>query len=148
MKCLSTPWRAAALAALALAAFGGTTLAADPADEITVRPPLLAAPAAPAATMSALQAGIDQATGALRQPTVAERLELAALAREATSGLRRAVAATELRHADGSVSLAVDPSLFSATTVVVDADGQLHYACGDAGHLHATTVTAPAAEDR
>jgi hypothetical protein len=98
--------------------------------------------------MSALLVGIDPDTGMLRPPTVSERLELAALAREATSGLRRAVAATEFRHADGSVSLAVDPSLFSATTVVVDADGQVHFACGDAGHLHPTTVTAPAAEDR
>jgi hypothetical protein len=147
MKHLSTPWRVGALAALALAALGGTTLAADSADETTVRPPLLAAPAAPAAATSAFQAGIDPATGMLRPPTTAERLELAALAREAT-GVRRLFAATELRHADGSVSLAVDPSLFSATTVVVDADGQVHFACGDAGHLHPTTVTAPAAEDR
>jgi hypothetical protein len=84
----------------------------------------------------------------LRPPTASERLELDALAREATSGLRRAFAATELRHADGSVSLAVDPSLFSASTVVVGADGQVHFSCGDAGHLHPTTVTAPAVEDR
>jgi hypothetical protein len=32
--------------------------------------------------------------------------------------------------------------------VVVGADGQVHFSCGDAGHLHPTTVTAPAAEDR
>lgn len=147
MKHLSTPWRVGALAALALAAFGGTTTAADAADETIVRPPLLAAPAAPAATMSAFLAGIDPATGMLRPPTVSERLELAALGREA-AGVRRLVAASELRHADGSVSLAVDPSLFSATTVVVEADGQVHFACGDTGHLHPTTVTAPAAEDR
>jgi hypothetical protein len=146
MKPVSTPWRVCAVAALALAAFGGTTTAADSADEITVRPPLLAAPAAPAAA-SAFMAGIDPGTGMLRPPTAGERLELAALAREAT-GLRRAAAATELRHADGSVSLAVDPSLFNASTVVVGADGQVHFSCGDAGHLHPTTVTAPAAEDR
>lgn len=146
MKHLSTPSRVCALAALALAAFGGTTMAAGSADEVTVRPPLLAAPAASATTASAFLAGID-AAGMLRPPTVSERIELASMAREAT-GLRRAAAATELRHADGSVSLAVDPSLFNASTVMVDADGQVHFSCGDAGHLHPTTVTAPAAEDR
>lgn len=147
MKLDSTCWKVCAVAALALAAFGGTTSAADAADEITVRPPLLAVPAAPAAT-SAFLAGIDQNTGMLRPPTAGERVELATLAGQASAGLRRAIAATELRHADGSVSLAVDPSLFSASTVVVGADGQVHFSCGDAGHLHPTTVTAPAAEDR
>lgn len=148
MKHLSTPWRVGALTALALAAFGGITMAADSADETTVRPPLLAAPAAPSVTASAFIAGIDAATGMLRPPTPAERLQLDALAREATSGLRRAFAATELRHADGSVSLDVDPSLFNATTVFIDAEGQVHFACADAAHSHPATVTAPAAEDR
>lgn len=147
MKLVSTRWKVCAVAALALAAFSGGTSAADATDEITVRPPLLAAPAAPVAT-SAFMAGIDPNTGMLRPPTAGERVELAALAGQAGTGLRRAFAATELRHADGSVSLAVDPSLFNASTVVVGADGQVHYSCGDAGHLHATTVTAPAAEDR
>lgn len=146
MKLVSTRWKACAFAALAVAAFSGTT-SADAADEITVRPPLLAAPAAPAAT-AAFLAGIDPSTGMLRPPTPGERLELASFAGQADAGLRRAAAATEVQHADGSVSLAVDPSLFSASTVVVGADGQVHYTCGDAGHLHPTTVTAPAAEDR
>lgn len=149
MKIVSTSCRVGAIVALALAAFGGNALAADAADEITVRPPLLAAPAAPAAA-SAFMVGIDNATGLLRQPTVGERIELAAMAREAT-GLRRAAAASEVRHADGSVSMALDPALYSATTVVIDVDGQAHYSCGhagDAGHLHPITVTAPAAEDR
>lgn len=146
MKHLSTPWRVWALAALALAAFGGTTMAADSADETSVRPPLLAAPAAPAAA-SALQAAIDPATGMLRPPTAGERIELAALAREA-AGLRRAVAASEFQHADGMVSASLDPELHSLSTVVVDADGQIHFTCGDAGHLHTTTATAPAGEDR
>jgi hypothetical protein len=150
MKIVSTSCRVGAIVALALAAFGGNALAADAADEITVRPPLLAAPAAPVAT-SAFMVGIDNATGLLRQPTVGERIELAAMAREAGAGLRRAFAASEVRHADGSVSMALDPALHSATTVVIDADGQAHYSCGhagDAGHLHPITVTAPAAEDR
>jgi hypothetical protein len=147
MKLVSTRWKVCAVAALALAAFSGTTSAADAADEVTVRPPLLAAPAAPAAT-SAFLAGIDQNTGMLRPPTAGERVELATLADQPSAGLRRVAAATEVQHADGSVSLAVDASLFSASTVVVDADGQVHYSCGDAGHLHPTTVSAPAAEDR
>lgn len=146
MKIVSTSCRVGAIVALALAAFGGNALAADAADEITVQPPLLATPAAPAA-VSAFMVGIDNVTGLLRPPTAGERIELASMAREAT-GLRRAAAATELRHADGSVSLAVDPSLFNVSTVVVGADGQVHFSCGDAGHHHPITVTAPAAEDR
>lgn len=141
-----------ALVALALAATtGGTALAADAAAEATTfHPPLLAAPAMPTTLASSLQAAIDPDTGALRAPTLGERLDLAALAAPATT-FRRAVASSEVQHADGSVSAAVDTSLFSATTVVIDADGQAHFSCGHAGHaghLHPTTVTAPAAEDR
>jgi hypothetical protein len=53
-------------------------------------------------------------------------------------------------HADGTVSAAVDPALYSLSTVVVTADGRLHFACGDAGHAHAhpTVLTAPAAGER
>lgn len=155
MKHLSTPWRICGLTALALAAFGGNALAADLPQELAsnsaqerVQPPLLAAPTAPSVTSSALQAAIDPATGMLRPPTAGERLELAAIARGTASGLRRAVAASEVVHADGMLSLAVDPALHSMSTVVVGADGQVHFSCGDAGHFHATTATAPAAEGR
>ena len=149
MKRLLSHRGAVALVALALAAAGGTALAAEPAEEPTFRPPLLAPPAPPAATAPALQVAIDSQTGLFRPPTVGERIELAALARQA-AGLRRVAAAVQTVHADGTVSAAVDPALYSLSTVTVTADGQLHFACGDAGHSHAhpTVLTAPAAEER
>ena len=147
MKCLLTPRAVVAIAALALAAVGGNTLAADATEEAVVRPPLLAPAPPPDATAPALQAAIDLQTGLLRPPTAGERIELAALARRA-AGLRRAAAASETVHADGTISAELDASLHSLTTVVVGADGQLHFSCGDAGHVHTTTVTAPAAEER
>lgn len=146
MKRPLAPRAALALAALALAAAGGTALAAD--ELPAFRPPLLAPAASPAVTAPALQAAIDTDTGLLRPPTASEQIELAALAREA-AGLRRAFAAVQTQHADGTVSAALDPALHSLSTVFVTADGQLHFACGDAGHAHAhpVVVTAPAAEE-
>jgi hypothetical protein len=149
MKRPLAPRAALALAALALAAVGGNALAADAADESYVRPPLLlVAPPPPSAATPAMQVAIDPETGLLRPPTVSERLELATMAREAAGLMRRVVAASVTVDADGTMSLPVDPSLHSMLTVTVGADGALHYACGDAGHVHTTTATAPAAEDR
>lgn len=153
MKSLRSPRAAAVLAALALAAAaGGTALASEVIALPELRPPLLAPPPALSANAPALQVAIDSATGLLRLPTPGERLELAALALEATGVTRRAAAAAaaETQLADGTVAVAVDPELHSLSTVTVTADGQVHYACGDASHAHThpVLVTAPAAEDR
>lgn len=150
MKRPLAPRAALALAVLALAAFGGTTLAAEVAALPEFRPPLLAPPPALATNASAMQVAIDSETGLLRLPTAGERLELAALAREAAGVARRAAAASQTELADGTVVVAVDADLYSLSTVTVSADGQLHYACGDAGHAHshAVPVTAPAVEER
>jgi hypothetical protein len=116
----------------------------------TFRPPLLAPPPF-AGGSDGLMAAIDPVTGVLRAPTHAERLALAAQATQQTT-LRRALRAVEHRHADGSVSLALDPALYSMSTVVITADGATRFLCGDAGHAgHAhplTPAAAPAAEER
>lgn len=148
MKRLLAPRAALALAALALAATGGTALAADVIALPEFRPPLLAPPPH-SAEMPAMQVAIDPQTGLLRLPTAAERLELAALAREATGLMRRAAAAVTVAP-DGTGTVEVSPELYSLSTVVVTADGQLHFACRDAGHAHSQpiAVNAPAPEDR
>ena len=149
MKRFLAPRAALALAALALAVAGGTTLAAEVIVLPEFRPPMLAPPPDHHAETPAMQVAIDPQTGLLRPPTAAERIELAALAGEASSLVRRSAAAVTVA-ADGTGTVAVDPQLFSLSTVVVGADGQLHFACGDAGHAHShpIAVNAPAREDR
>jgi hypothetical protein len=139
-----------ACAAFVLAALaGGTAQAADVVALSELRPPLLLAPPAPAAEAPAMQVAIDAETGALRAPTAAERLDLAALAQPAV-GLRRVVGAAVTVGADGVGTVVVDSELYSLATVSVGADGALTFHCGDAGHTHThpIAVAAPAAEDR
>lgn len=146
MRLLSTVRGAFFALTLTTLAFAGT-VSAEEAHGEAFHPPLLVAPALPAATAPALQAAIDPVTGMLRPPTTGERIHLASLARQ-SSGIRRAFAASQTVHPDGMISMALDPTLHSLSTALVAGDGRLHFACGDAGHLHTTTVTAPATEDR
>lgn len=140
-----------ALVALALAATtGGTALAADAAAEATTfHPPLTVTWDLPIGG-PAFQAAIDAETGLLTAPSAAQRIELTSLLAPAV-GLRRAVASVVVLHSDGSSSAMVDPDLYSASTVVIDDQGGMHFSCGDATHtthVHPVTVTAPAAEER
>jgi hypothetical protein len=109
--------------------------------------PLLLAPTVPQVAGEGMRAAIDAKTGRLRQPTLVELRQLD----EATprTGVRRSVALSQRVHADGTVSMPLDPDLMSYSVVQVAADGALAQRCVDGpadAHLHPVAASAAGQE--
>ena len=99
---------------------GAAAFAADPV------PTTEAAPATAAAPVGALQAFIDPATGALREPTDAD---LATTAAAHPIPLRSEVDLPVILHADGMMSVVLDAGFMSTSVAKIGPDGRMITGC-------------------
>ena len=85
--------------------------------------------------------------GRITAPNARQARELEAALRqdraEPSSGRLRAFAATQVEHADGTVSMELDPQLMSYTVLHLAADGAVHEVCVDGETAAAARVLAP-----
>jgi len=94
-----------------------------------------------------VQVFIDSETGLMRTPTPDEAAALSAELRSrfADRAPRTKSLAAPVVHADGAISMELDPSLFNFSVVQIQPDGELKFECTK-GHDHASElVETPAA---
>jgi len=90
---------------------------------------------------------IDRETGLMRTPTTEEAAALSAELRSrfADRAPRTKSLAAPIVHADGTISMELDPGLFNFSVVQIQPDGELRFECTK-GHDHASElVEMPAA---
>ena len=113
------------------------------APAVTVTP---AAPATPARAMpgrAGMVVGIDPETGQLGMPTAAQMVELSP--REQAMVSRSGAGLTEVRHADGTVSVNLQGRFQEFVVVRFGADGKPVYGCFDDGQALRRALQTPPA---
>ena len=89
-------------------------------------------------TVLGMKVWIDPETGQMRAPTAEEAAQLAATAQQQFRTRTAAPAAAPKTHANGAVSVRLDPSLMDFSVARVTSDGKTHFDCVDS--LEAATA--------
>jgi hypothetical protein len=116
---------------------------------VTVTPPAPATPAVPTAAPASMPGragmvvGIDPETGQLGMPTAAQMAELSP--REQAMVSRSGAGLTEVRHADGTVSVNLQGRFQEFVVVRFGADGKPVYGCFDDGQALRRALQTPPA---
>jgi hypothetical protein len=98
-----------------------------------------------ATTVAGVQIFVDPETGRMRPPSEAEAAELAqAMQRMFVKPLKLGAIPAPVEHADGSISMVLDPSYVSLSVLHVDEDGNLHTDCVDDLHQALEVIEAHA----
>jgi hypothetical protein len=86
-------------------------------------------------TIAGVRIFVDPETGQMRPPSDAEAAQLAvAMKRMFSQPLNHVANVAPVEHADGTVSLVLDPSYLSQSVLRIDENGEVHTDC--VGDLH------------
>jgi len=100
-------------------------------------------PASPASVRPGMVVGVDPETGQLGMPTAAQMVELSP--REQAMVSRSGAGLTEVRHADGTVSVNLQGRFQEFVVVRFGADGKPVYGCFDDGQALRRALQTPPA---
>ena len=126
-------WRMTVLGTAVLLALAGTAAAGQAATQQKVVP------------VQGVQAHVDPATGALRQPSPAEVKALVDAARTLFAA-RMAQSTKVATHSDGSISAKLGADALNVWVATVAADGSIRQQCVESAGAAAAAQSAPALE--